>query len=427
VTFDFGNSTIMSVLFGVAHAEHAQRRLQLERFAIQYTRPLVTFLCRTKRIPEEQAEEIVQDFWFAKLIQPAPDQNIAAKYLEKVVEKSPVPSGSFRKFLMRAISNHFIDRMRKNKNAPASLDAMAGFDAVTEQDCQTFDAAWANSILHACIKAVHQECLDNRQLPMWHLFCSQIVVPKLSGTSSPGYAMLAKKFKFSDAGTAANAVRTVIRKFQSHLKTQVLDYLPVALTDESNRIVEQECNDILELLSKPNALDSTLFADVIDWAELKLPNASESFCIAFDVEDRPFLDDPSRSFYSTDEDFRFRWQQLLVTPIAEWLASHSETCPASEHAKFIDLVMGERLPIEVPTAVRNTAKRLARQEQDEPQVILAALYLASIASAHRNHGKLLTSDPLEKVLGRIEQILKLVWLDDGTRESLLRFLSTIRF
>ncbi len=415
----------MSVLFDVAQQDQGLRRRQLERFALQYTQPLVTFLCRTKRLELEQAEEIVQDFWLAKLIQPPPEQTIAAKHLEKMRENVSTSPGSFRRYLMRSIGYHFLDKMRRNKNAPASLDAMEGFDAVTEQDCQAFDAAWANSILRTCVNEVHQECFKNDQLEMWHLFCAQIVLPKLWGTPPPGYAALATKFAFSDARSAANAVRTVIRKFQSHLKARVLDYLPVEPSEESNRSIEQECSAILALLSKPGVLDSKLFTDVIKNVDEDQRLGSESSFLSISVVEKPFLTEPSQSLYSTDEDFHFRWQQLLTTTICEWLASQSEPCDATLTATFRDMVRGQQLSTELLLSIRNTAKRLAREEQDEPQVILAMLYLASIANGQSNHGTLLTADPPEKILRRIDQVLRYRWLDSDSRQLLSRFQSSL--
>lgn len=302
---------------------------------------------------------------------------------------------------------------------------MEGFDVVSEQDCQAFDAAWANSILWTCINEIHQECIDNDQMPMWQLFCSQIVLPKLWGTPPPGYATLATKFDFSDARSAANAVRTVIRKFQSHLKTRVLDYLPVEPTEESNRGIEQECSAILALLSKPGALDSRLFEDVVKHVDPDQRRGPESSFMGIAVDERPFLTDPSQSLYSTDSDFLFRWQQLLKTPIGNWLTSHSESCDPNLITTFRDMARGQALSTDLLLSIRNTAKRLAREEQDEPQVILATLYLASIANAQRNHDTLLTADPPTKILRRIDQILQHTWLDSDSRQLLSRFQSSL--
>lgn len=46
---------------------------------------------------QEQAEEIVQDFWLTKLIIPTADQTIAAKYLEKVRETPSLPGHHTKK------------------------------------------------------------------------------------------------------------------------------------------------------------------------------------------------------------------------------------------------------------------------------------------------------------------------------------------
>ena len=99
----------------------------------------------------------------------------------------------------------------------------------------------------------------------------------ITNNGPPGYALLATEMGYSDARSAANAVRTVIRKFQSHMKSCISDYLPIKdITDSENR-VEQEFSEILELLSKPGILDRELFDDVIGDGTSKIePDDSKS-------------------------------------------------------------------------------------------------------------------------------------------------------
>ena len=315
MTFDNAGSTIMSILFGVAHKDDALRREQLERFASQYTQPLVDYLERSKRVDSLDASEIVQEFWLVKLIQPNPEDNLVAKYLESLRNRLDDATDSFRKYLLRSISNHYLDSLRKRKLNVVSLEQLEGFDVVSDSDCNIFDSVWANSLLRQVVTRVRSECRANDQLAMWQLFCRQIVLPQLTNNGPPGYALLATEMGYSDARSAANAVRTVIRKFQSHMKSCISDYLPIKdITDSENR-VEQEFSEILELLSKPGILDRELFDDVIGDGTSKIePDDSKSSFINLPEQSSNFLVGPEQSLYAKDEDIEFRWRQILAMP-----------------------------------------------------------------------------------------------------------------
>lgn len=419
MTFDNAGSTIMSILFGVAHKDDALRREQLERFASQYTQPLVDYLERSKRVDSLDAAEIVQEFWLVKLIQPNPEDNLVAKYLESLRNRLDDATDSFRRYLLRSISNHYLDSLRKRKLNVVSLEQLEGFDVVSDSDCNIFDSVWANSLLRQVVSRVRSECRANDQLAMWQLFCRQIVLPQLTNNGPPGYALLATEMGYSDARSAANAVRTVIRKFQSHMKSCISDYLPIKdITDSENR-VEQEFSEILELLSKPGILDRELFDDVIgDGASKTEPDDSKSSFINLPEQSSNFLVGPEQSLYAKDEDIEFRWRQILAMPIAGWLESVGEPLEEPLDDRFKSLACGNFFSESVVLHIRNTAKKLARATGDEPPAILAAIYLLAIASGYTHHGQILSSDPKEKIQGRISQIIRYPWLDRNSKAFL---------
>lgn len=243
MVFDSAGSTIMSVLLGIAQSDESERKQYLERFASQYTQPLVEYLCRAKQLGPEEAADLVQNFWLAKLILPKPADNLVAKYLDAQRTKHDDAQNSFRSYLMRSIANHCLDDARISKRKPLSLQDVPGFDIPEKLDNYTFDTAWANAILRKIVNDVRDECRANEQEEMWTLFCRQIVLPKLTGTSPPGYAQLAQEFDYSSTRSATNAVRTVIRKFQRILKQHIRNYLPIIELERSDSLIETEVSN----------------------------------------------------------------------------------------------------------------------------------------------------------------------------------------
>ena len=422
MNFENAGSTIMSILFGVSQEDTHTQKEYLERFARQYTQPLVDFLCKAKKQTEEDAFDLVQSFWVEKLVQPPPQENIVAKFL---VAKE---RGSFRKYLMRAVSNYFLDWLRRKKRLHAlSLEQLEGFDAISEEDVNTFDFAWANRLLRTVVNNVHDECMQNNQQDMWKLFLQQLILPRLMNCPPPGYAALALEMGFRDARSASNAVRTVIRKFQSHMKHCIGDYVPASSMAESNAGISQEFDEIISVLSKQGALDLAIFSDLLPaelLSEMESKREASHLSVEDTVQEISFINTPEKSLYATNEDIAFRWSQLRASSILGWLSPHGVKLDPKWDASFDSLARGEFLPEDMISKIRNNAKQSAREPKDEPVVILALIYLLAIAAGYEHHHRIFSSDSSQKIKNRMLQLLELSWLDKNSRRTLQRFLDS---
>lgn len=425
MSFENAGSTIMSVLFGITDQNDRARSVYLERFVHQYSQPLVDFLCKAKMQTEEDALDLVQSFWVSKLLQPSPNENIVAKYLSAIKRPESDRPLTFRQYLLRSISNQLLDSLRRKKRLDMqSLDQLEGFDAVSQKDIDVFDNAWANRLLRTVVNNVHDECYQNNQMGMWKLFLRQLILPRLTNSSPPGYAELALAMGFRDARSASNAVRTVIRKFQSHMRQCIGDYLPVSSLAESDEGVTEEFDEIISLLSKPGALDPVIFGDVLkdcsDVGGLSTRNLSHFSNIGVQHEDG-FLSDPDKTLYASEVDIECRWLQLRESSIAQWLKSLGGTLDAPSEATFESLARNEFLPEQSIMEIRNVAKRAAREPEDEPVVIFGLIYLLAIAVGFEHHHRIFSSDPLEKIKIRMSQLLAFPWLDNNSKETLQTF------
>ena len=257
---------------------------------------------------------------------------------------------------------------------------------------------------------------------MWRLFVRQLVLPRLKDTCPPGYAELAEVMGFRDARSAANAVRTVVRKFQSHMKHCIGDYLPVNSLSESESGVNEEFHEIMSLLSRPGSLDPSMFDDLVNdciGEHAQSGDNSSPSIVGFNSE-ASFFSAPETTLYATDKDIGFRWHQFRESSIAIWLESFGTNIDGAMDATFESLACGEFASEEFIVAIRNTAKRAAREPEDEPVVLLGLIYLLAIAVGFKHHKRIFSSDSVSKIRSRMSQLIELAWLDERSR-STLRF------
>lgn len=226
-----------------------------------------------------------------------------------------------------------------------------------------------------------------------------------------------------DARSAANAVRTVIRKFQSHMKHCIGDYLPVSSLSELESGISEEFREIMALLSTPGALDQTMFDDLIANCGLRLSRSHDSCSFSGMSQSAPsFFTGPEQTLYTTDVDIGFRWQQLRESPIAAWLESVGVLADESCKATFVELARGAFFDENVVTAIRNGAKKAARDPEDEPVIILGLIYLLAIATGFKHHRRIFSSDPVAKIHSRMSPLVQLAWLDDESKATLRAFI-----
>ena len=426
MSFENAGSTIMSVLFGVVDESNRIRDVYLERFVHQYSQPLVDFLRKAKMQTEEDANDLVQTFWVSKLLQPPPSETLVAKYLSAVARSEVKSTLPFRQYLLRSISNQLLDCLRSKKRLGAvSLDQLEGFDVVSQQDIEIFDNAWANRLLRTVINNVHDECRQNNQMEMWNLFLRQLIVPRLTNSSPPGYAELALTMGFRDARSAANAVRTVIRKFQSHMRRCIGEYLPVNSLAESEAGISVEFDEIIAMLSKPGALDHSMFDDVLKDSHIVggIANGNAGHFSSISVKsEESFWSSPEKTMYASDADVECRWIQLCDLSIVSWLEPLGGKLNSPSVATLKALTRSEFLPEQTIVEIRNVAKRASREPEDEPVVLYGLIYLLAIAVGFEHHNRIFSSDTAEKIKLRMNQMVEFSWLDNNSRETLHSFI-----
>ncbi len=257
--FDDANSTVMSILHGVAGEHISQRQVSLERFCETYTQPLVNYLAKAKRLHVEDALDLVQIFWLSKMLKPSPGENLVAKFLvaSQFREKS-----SFRNYLSVALNNFLRSKYRSGSEAAirsqVSIEQLEGWEVESPEDLNQFDLAWANHILVMVLERVRQECTSERLKMKWVVFTRLILQPIASNFPRPSYAELADELGVQDSKDIGNALTTFKRIFLRHLEIVVQDYLPANSREESLTAAKAEVATILAKLSKFGGLQLPL-------------------------------------------------------------------------------------------------------------------------------------------------------------------------
>jgi len=399
-------STMMSVLFGAASLDDVSRRFYLERFCRQYTQPLVDYLRYARGVQLETAQELVQEFWTFKLLEPGPTENLDAKFLTARAEN--VTTG-FRQYLCRSLTNFFIDRVRKRerRGEVVSLDAIEGWEPQSDSLEQNFDVVWATHILNDVVVKVRSDCEQQGQLDMWQLFV-QYTLREHADANRETLADLAAVHGFQTAKQASNALQTISRKFRRALKNRIADYMPVSAPEDQENMENQEIAQLLEILSKPGGVSIEILrargtlCQIQEPAKPQLTPSVASFGLT--------------SLVQSERDYGVLWTALLDSEIADWVSESGVSLnPKWQGLRLSDLTTIAKPDLELLERVRDHAKGLgigtskgnsqAVADGSTPMELLAAIYLTAIAIARIQHSVKLTSSSDPTLRLRIEKIL----------------------
>lgn len=423
-------STVMSILRGVAQADDTSRRLYLERFCLQYSQPLVDYLRYMRGVPLETAEDIVQEFWTVKLLTPAPAEHLIAKYLAKRADSSTL---GFRKYLGRSIKNFYIDQARQRgmRGSPLSINALEGWEPQTPASEKDFDVVWASHILNDVVNTVREECERLGQLEMWRLFVRVTLGTNSDNQHPPSLALLAAEHGFETAKQASNALQTIARKFRRALRLRIADYLPTGDIADSDAAEREEIEQLLQILSQPGGVSVDILR--IEQASSALPNG-ETTLHARSPSSASFR---FENLMTSKGDYSALWPALLDNTIAEYLIESAMPCkPEWQRIKLFDLAKMSQPDLELLKLLRQRAKqvgaggigRAAACDIDDsiPMEFHAVLYLTAIAVARTQLGERITKSDDNDLKSRIVNALKYSWLDQRTVELFADLLATLR-
>jgi RNA polymerase sigma-70 factor (ECF subfamily) len=234
----FFPTTIWTMVHDADDAESpAVQAEALAKLLGRYAPAMKAHLTRRKRVPPEQAEDLVQGF-------------IMGKVLEKnLLGQADKARGKFRTFLLTALDRYAISEFRaataqkRGGGNVAPLDALAEpSDAADEAD--TFDTEWARGVLGQAIDAMQAECEANSRPDVWGIFNDRLLKPTLEQTPPPEYDELVKRYQIANPTQASNLLITGKRMFARCLQAVIADYA------DGEDAVKAEMDDLMNTLSR---------------------------------------------------------------------------------------------------------------------------------------------------------------------------------
>ncbi|WP_436717616.1 hypothetical protein U8335_12835 [Roseiconus lacunae] len=396
----------MSILRAVGRDQETQRARYLDRFCQTYTTPLVRFLIVTGKAAQEEAVEIVQDFWLKKILEPKPESNLIAKYLEFVVKN---PDASFRRYLARSLSNHCIslyqgpDEQRRRRSIPIEKTAEL---AVESQHEFEFDVIWANHLLQTVLESVRSECFRKGHETKWMIFVALVLRPNLMDCEAESYRVIAQRLQIGNPKEIGNGWITVKRMFHRHFELAIRDYVPSPTANGNAQASKREVEEVMLYLAKAGKLQIQL--PEIDNQEVSLTGRSR-----FDLNI-----DPRVSLYSDESDLKNLWGDLADLPLADWLQFDH----ASALLSVRQLISAPEPSLDFLRLVHRQAKVIGRMKTSEmvlPPKIFGAIYLIAISLAKQHHGVNLSSSAPKRLSRQMAKYAKVTWIDEDARKVLL--------
>jgi hypothetical protein len=209
-------NTHWSLVQRAGETDAAARREALAALLGRYQPALRSYLRVVKKLPPEDADELLQAF-------------IADRLLEhELIRRADQARGRFRTLLLTSLNNFAISRGRAARvRAAEPLEAAsegiaAGAGGVSPD--MVVEAAWARALVHDVIEAMRQECARTRRDDVWAVFEGRILAEVFGKGRVVPYEELAAGLKLESPSQAANLLVTAKRMYARLLRLAVGEY-----------------------------------------------------------------------------------------------------------------------------------------------------------------------------------------------------------
>ncbi|MBI4557149.1 MAG: sigma-70 family RNA polymerase sigma factor [Candidatus Hydrogenedentes bacterium] len=208
------STTHWSVVLAAKGADTGRARAALSVLCKKYWPALYAYL-RRKGYPEEQAKDLMQDFF--------------AHFLEDELLRNVSPEkGRFRSFLLVCLQNFLAnkwDRARAQKRGGhlmrLSLDALTPYEPATDVTPETaFERQWAHSLLNGVLDCLGAEYAQSGKTPLFEALC-----PYLSGSPDTAtYREVGHGLEMSE-GAVKVAVHRMRKRYRELVRQEIAQTL----------------------------------------------------------------------------------------------------------------------------------------------------------------------------------------------------------
>jgi DNA-directed RNA polymerase specialized sigma24 family protein len=227
--------------------DNIQQHADKDRFLIgllleRYWKPIYCYL-RRKGYPNEEAKDLTQGFFHEIVLN------------RHLVDRADASKGRFRSFLLHALDQFLIDRIRRESTQNhIPKEKLVPFDITdppelpetiinrSPEDC--FAYTWKSELLERTLAQVQADCQQQGLETHWCLFRDKVLDPTLNRKESEPMNVIATRYGITSESTAFNMLLTVKRRFKTTLQTNL------RITVLSGADVEQEWQEMLNFFGK---------------------------------------------------------------------------------------------------------------------------------------------------------------------------------
>lgn len=234
-------TTHWSLIEGIQ--QHAEKNRSLIGLLLErYWKPVYCYL-RRKGYRNEEAKDLTQGFFHEIVLN------------RHLVDRADASKGRFRSFLLHALDQFLIDRMRRESTQNRiPKEKLVPFDITdppelpetilerSPEDC--FVYTWKSELLERTLAQVQADCEEQGLDTHWCLFRDKVLEPTLNKKESEPMKAVATRYGITSESTAFNMLLTVKRRFKATLRTNLRS------TVLSETEIDEEWQEMLNFFGK---------------------------------------------------------------------------------------------------------------------------------------------------------------------------------
>ena len=227
-------STRWSLVGRAAASDELTRQEAISELLVTYMPGLRAFLVKSRRIPADLADDILQGF--------IADKVLGAGFLRHANQGR----GKFRNFVLKSISNYATTKLRKEHAVQKSVK---GFDEKlitsikANEETDLFEQEWVKQLVQDALRLMEADCRNRDRTDMWRIFQLRVVEPIFKNAKPAQYEQVIRQFGLKTPRQAINLLANAKRCFTKNLRLAVGKYV------KNDKDIETEISDLLRIIS----------------------------------------------------------------------------------------------------------------------------------------------------------------------------------
>ncbi|MHC4405182.1 MAG: hypothetical protein ACYTG0_36515 [Planctomycetota bacterium] len=196
------------------------RREALGELLTTYLPALRARLIQKRKVPADQVDDVLQGFVTDKILR------------RDLLASADRRRGKFRTLLLTSLDRYIVSQKRYEQAQKRAAERAVSLDtekhgqaAVNgETASDTFDTAWARTVLDQTLEEMRSECQATKRGEVWGVFEARVIAPTIRGEQPMPYQDLVTRYGFVTPRQASNALNTGKRMFTRILRAVVGQY-----------------------------------------------------------------------------------------------------------------------------------------------------------------------------------------------------------